>query len=90
MGGKKTFSPNNYYSDNYYLIWNKLLQQNAIFLKLILDTFSRCGAPIEMIAFTFQQLYEEHYTMRCLDKYGAKPDKDAALLIGVLAGNYFV
>lgn len=46
----------------------------------------RCGAPVEMIAFTFQQLYEEHYTMRCLDKYGAEPDKDAALLIGVLAG----
>lgn len=43
-----------------------------------------------MIAFTFQQLYEEHYIMRCLDKYGAEPDKDAALLIGVLAGNYFI
>lgn len=85
MGGKKTFSPNNYYLINF-----KLQLEQKKKLKLLLDTFSRCGAPVEMIAFTFQQLYEEHYTMRCLDKYGAEPDKDAALLIGVLAGNYFV
>jgi len=83
-GGKKTFSPNNYYLINFKL------QLEQKLLKFLLDTFSRCGAPVEMIAFTFQQLYEEHYTMRCLDKYGAEPDKDAALLIGVLAGNYFV
>lgn len=42
-----------------------------------------------MVDYTFLELYEKQYKLRCLDKYGAEPDKDAALLIGVLAGNYF-
>ncbi|XP_066252048.1 leucine-rich repeat neuronal protein 1-like [Euwallacea similis] len=46
----------------------------------------KCGAPIEMVSYTLFELYEKHYKMRCLDIYGAQPDKDAALLIGVLAG----
>ncbi|XP_066144582.1 leucine-rich repeat neuronal protein 1-like [Euwallacea fornicatus] len=46
----------------------------------------KCGAPVEMASYTLFELYEKKYEMRCLDIYGAKPDKDAVLLIGVLTG----
>ncbi|KAL1501242.1 hypothetical protein ABEB36_006604 [Hypothenemus hampei] len=46
----------------------------------------KCGAPVEMVGFTFVELYDRQYKMRCLDLYGAQPEKDAALLVGVLAG----
>ncbi|XP_050299695.1 toll-like receptor 9 isoform X2 [Anthonomus grandis grandis] len=45
-----------------------------------------CQAPIEMVGYTFAELYERKYNMRCLDAYGAEPENDAALLVGVLAG----
>ncbi|CAG9815183.1 unnamed protein product [Phaedon cochleariae] len=46
----------------------------------------RCAAPIEMKQYTFYDLYEKKSHMRCLDMYGATPEKDAAILVGVLAG----
>lgn len=46
----------------------------------------RCGAPVEMVDYTFMELYEREYKMRCLDAYGAEPEKDAAMLVGILAG----
>lgn len=46
----------------------------------------KCAAPIEMIAYTFEELHERNYNMRCLDYYGAQPDRDAALIVGMLAG----
>ncbi|ENN73247.1 hypothetical protein HUJ04_000584 [Dendroctonus ponderosae] len=46
----------------------------------------RCGAPIEMVSYTLQELKDRNYQMRCLDEYGAHPEKDALLLVGILAG----
>ncbi|KAJ3652392.1 hypothetical protein Zmor_018361 [Zophobas morio] len=46
----------------------------------------RCGAPIEMVALTFYDVYKKETTMRCLDLYGHRPERDGALLVGILAG----
>ncbi|XP_030764308.1 toll-like receptor 3 [Sitophilus oryzae] len=46
----------------------------------------KCGAPIEMNGEHFIDLYERQYKMRCLDIYGAKPEQDAFMLVGVLIG----
>jgi len=46
----------------------------------------RCGAPVEMVEASFFDLYEKHSTMRCLDLYGHRPERDGTMLIGVLAG----
>ncbi|XP_063923633.1 leucine-rich repeat neuronal protein 1-like [Zophobas morio] len=46
----------------------------------------RCGAPIEMVALTFRDVYKRQTTMRCLDLYGHRSERDGALLIGILIG----
>lgn len=46
----------------------------------------QCAAPIEMAKFSFYELYEKKSTMRCLDVYGARPENDAMMLVGILAG----
>ncbi|KAJ8971417.1 hypothetical protein NQ317_018152 [Molorchus minor] len=46
----------------------------------------KCAAPIEMVRYTFYELYKKQSHMRCLDIYGAKPENDAMMLVGVLAG----
>jgi hypothetical protein len=59
-----------------------------IYLKIETEKASlvRCGAPVEMVDYTFVELFEREYQMRCLDVYGAEPEKDAAMLVGILAG----
>lgn len=34
----------------------------------------------------FYDLYEKKSEMRCLDMYGNRPEKDAMMLVGILAG----
>ncbi|KAF7286630.1 hypothetical protein GWI33_004663 [Rhynchophorus ferrugineus] len=46
----------------------------------------RCGAPVEMQGDLFVDLHARQYKMRCLDIYGARPETDAMLLVGVLLG----
>ncbi|KAL3270508.1 hypothetical protein HHI36_021048 [Cryptolaemus montrouzieri] len=46
----------------------------------------KCGAPVEMVSFTFHELFAKNYRMRCLDLYGARPEEDAVLMIGMLTG----
>lgn len=46
----------------------------------------KCAAPIEMVKYTFYDLYEKKSSMRCLDAYGARPENDGMMLVGVLAG----
>ncbi|KAK9876132.1 hypothetical protein WA026_011249 [Henosepilachna vigintioctopunctata] len=59
-----------------------------IYLKIDQESAKKmkCAAPIEMSSFTFEELYNKSYQMRCLDYYGARPERDAALLVGMLAG----
>lgn len=35
---------------------------------------------------TLITIEEKHSEMRCLDKYGNRPERDGALLIGILVG----
>ncbi|RZC39590.1 leucine-rich repeat neuronal protein 1, partial [Asbolus verrucosus] len=46
----------------------------------------RCAAPIEMAELTFYDIYQKQSSMRCLDLYGHRPERDGALLVGILAG----
>lgn len=48
--------------------------------------FYRCHEPVEMKGQTLLDLEQRNYHMRCLDKYGHQPEKDALLLVGVLIG----
>ncbi|XP_047038831.1 leucine-rich repeat neuronal protein 3-like [Helicoverpa zea] len=45
-----------------------------------------CQEPIEMRGYTMKHLHEIHRTMRCVDKYGHRPEKDGAILLGTLIG----
>ncbi|CAH2101947.1 unnamed protein product [Euphydryas editha] len=45
-----------------------------------------CKEPIEMKGYTMKHLHEIHRTMRCVDKYGNRPEKDGAMLLGTLIG----
>lgn len=45
-----------------------------------------CHEPVEMKGQTLLDLEQHNYHMRCLDKYGHQPEKDALLLVGVLIG----
>lgn len=45
-----------------------------------------CHEPVEMRGQTLLELEQRSYHMRCLDKYGHQPEKDALLLVGVLLG----
>ena len=43
-----------------------------------------------MKGYTMKHLHEIHRTMRCVDKYGHRPEKDGAILLGTLIGKgYF-
>ncbi|XP_063836619.1 leucine-rich repeat-containing G-protein coupled receptor 6-like [Ostrinia nubilalis] len=45
-----------------------------------------CNEPIEMRGLTMQHLNSIHRHMRCVDKYGHRPEKDGAILLGTLIG----
>ncbi|KAL0809227.1 hypothetical protein ABMA28_011446 [Loxostege sticticalis] len=45
-----------------------------------------CNEPIEMRGYTMQHLHNIHRHMRCVDKYGNRPEKDGAILLGTLIG----
>ncbi|CAH2235407.1 jg13266 [Pararge aegeria aegeria] len=45
-----------------------------------------CEEPIEMKGYTMKHLHDIHRTMRCVDKYGNRPEKDGAILLGTLIG----
>ncbi|CAF4888198.1 unnamed protein product [Pieris macdunnoughi] len=45
-----------------------------------------CQEPIEMRGYTMKHLHDIHRTMRCVDKYGHRPERDGALLLGTLIG----
>uniref|UniRef100_A0A1B6C1M7 LRRCT domain-containing protein n=1 Tax=Clastoptera arizonana TaxID=38151 RepID=A0A1B6C1M7_9HEMI len=45
-----------------------------------------CHEPTEMRGKSFIDLHHRNYFMRCLDKYGRQPEKDATVLVGVLIG----
>lgn len=45
-----------------------------------------CQEPIEMRGYTMKHLHDIHRTMRCVDKYGHRPEKDGAILLGTLIG----
>nr|CAH7729695.1 unnamed protein product [Callosobruchus chinensis] len=46
----------------------------------------KCAAPIEMKNKRFLELFTKKSHMRCLDANDARPEMDAAMLVGVLAG----
>ncbi|KAE8748501.1 hypothetical protein FOCC_FOCC004796 [Frankliniella occidentalis] len=46
----------------------------------------RCGAPVEMKGQAMLRLQAGHYHMRCVDRYGNHPERDAPILVGVLVG----
>lgn len=46
----------------------------------------KCGAPIEMKGHTFYKEHMGNKSMRCLDRYGNRPERDGTILIGVLIG----
>ncbi|XP_032525797.2 leucine-rich repeat neuronal protein 3-like [Danaus plexippus] len=45
-----------------------------------------CNEPVEMKGYTFYHLNAGHRTLRCLDKYGHRPERDGAMLLGTLIG----
>ncbi|XP_028039276.1 leucine-rich repeat neuronal protein 3-like [Bombyx mandarina] len=45
-----------------------------------------CHEPIEMRGYTLKHLNEIHRHMRCVDKYGNRPERDGAILLGTLIG----
>ncbi|XP_073965148.1 uncharacterized protein, partial [Choristoneura fumiferana] len=45
-----------------------------------------CQEPIEMRGYTMKHLHDIHRTMRCVDKYGNRPERDGAILLGTLIG----
>lgn len=46
----------------------------------------RCASPHQMVNRTLVGIMEDKAGMRCLDKYGANPDRDSALLVALLIG----
>ncbi|KAI5640071.1 leucine rich repeat domain-containing protein [Phthorimaea operculella] len=45
-----------------------------------------CQEPIEMREKTMKHLHDIHRKMRCVDKYGNRPERDGAILMGTLIG----
>ncbi|XP_049883850.1 leucine-rich repeat neuronal protein 3-like [Pectinophora gossypiella] len=45
-----------------------------------------CQEPVEMRGYTMKHLHDIHRTMRCVDKYGHRPERDGAILMGTLIG----
>lgn len=46
----------------------------------------RCAEPHPMVNRTLLEISDDHSEMRCLDKYGAHPERDSALLVALLIG----
>lgn len=46
----------------------------------------KCGAPVEMEGLTFYDEYVANKSMRCLDYYDNRPERDGTVLIVVLIG----
>ncbi|XP_026477176.1 slit homolog 1 protein-like [Ctenocephalides felis] len=46
----------------------------------------QCSEPVEMIGENLLTIEKKHTEMRCLDKFGNRPERDGALLIGILVG----
>lgn len=44
----------------------------------------KCAAPPEHVGKNLTSL--EKWNLRCLDLYGARPERDAAVLVGILIG----
>lgn len=47
---------------------------------------TNCSSPDEMKKYTLYQIYKDNIQLRPADYYGAHPEKDAVMLVGVLAG----
>ncbi|XP_050678439.1 leucine-rich repeat neuronal protein 3-like isoform X2 [Leptidea sinapis] len=45
-----------------------------------------CQEPPEMKGYTMKHLHDIHRTMRCVDKYGNRPERDGSILLGTLIG----
>ncbi|CAH0761760.1 unnamed protein product [Diatraea saccharalis] len=45
-----------------------------------------CEEPVEMFGYTMHHINQIHRTMRCVDKYGHRPERDGAMLMGTLIG----
>lgn len=45
-----------------------------------------CAEPVEMRGQSLRHLRAINYHMRCLDRYGNHPERDAPILVGVLVG----
>lgn len=45
-----------------------------------------CNEPAPMVGRSLKELSETDYEIRCLDKYGAHPERDASLLIALFIG----
>ncbi|CAH0404488.1 unnamed protein product [Chilo suppressalis] len=45
-----------------------------------------CSEPEEMRGFTMRHVHDIKRTMRCVDKYGHRPERDGAMLMGTLIG----
>lgn len=45
-----------------------------------------CFDPEPMAGSTLKELSDDKYELRCLDKYGAHPERDASLLVALLVG----
>ncbi|CAB3257480.1 unnamed protein product [Arctia plantaginis] len=50
------------------------------------SSLMHCHEPVEMKAYTMKHLHDTRRTMRCVDKYGNRPERDGAILLGLLIG----
>lgn len=48
--------------------------------------YVRCAQPHPMVDQKLLDLSDDKSEMRCLDKYGAHPERDSALLVALLIG----
>ncbi|KZC10349.1 PREDICTED: leucine-rich repeat neuronal protein 3-like [Dufourea novaeangliae] len=69
--------------DNQYLIGTLLPKYGKKLMGDDVNTLT-CSAPTEHAGKNLSSL--AHRKLRCLDVYGAKPEKDATILVGVLIG----
>lgn len=46
----------------------------------------KCAAPRPLLGEKLLEMSDKHRDMRCLDKYGAHPERDSALLVALLIG----
>lgn len=78
--------------DNPWLCDCQLQWVSSILMPVIKDTTPhliehiKCAAPHQMVDRKLLELSDDHSEMRCLDKYGANPERDSALLVALLIG----